>query len=518
MDPPPPPAAPRRPVADIDPTFVPRRAFGTELHQVGDQLLVTKGSRGVPYELNPTGALAWRCFDGSVSLEVLAGELADAARAPVAEVEADLVELARALGGSGLLAGIDPGVPTSQELDLVIDGAVAWLRGTAGAELGQAATDWTTPGPRDPPLDWALVGTLARGHRLSHAVQRALIAPGGPADHRRSPGSTGQPAAGPASELADALAEQLAANAAHARVLVTHLGMAVDALTAAHVRVLAFKGPVLARAQLLEPEDRECRDLDLLVARRDHRRAQAVLAASGYRPLPPGRGATATPGRPHEVDLTDATGSVVIDLHRGLAPRSFRTAVPFGELWSRRGWVELAGAGVAAPSVEDMILLACIQVAKDAWERRLVLSKLVDLAALVERHPEADLDALWRRARGLGQMGIVQFSLTLTDQVLGPLPGLPYATRPDRRETWGRVVEARRDLAVGGSPRGGQRRARFHADLRERRRDRIGPQLRWMVVPTEDDFQRFPLPRQLRAVHYGLRPLRLARAARRDRP
>jgi hypothetical protein len=474
---------------------VPRRANGAEIHEVDGQILLTKGPNGAPHRLNPTGALLWRCFDGSASLATIAEDLAAVVDLPVATLQDDVVALARELGASGLLARVDAGVPARSELDLIISCCRAGLAEIVGS------------GPRevvvDPRVDWAVVERLARGHRLCGQVQSVLAPP---------------------DEVARRLEADLVANAAHTRLLSRHLGDVVENLSDAHIRALPFKGPVLARTIFGAVDARQYRDLDVLVARRDFARAVRVLGSHRYRPRPrpeAGRheaaGVRSRPMRAHEIDLTHDTEPVVVDLHRGLAPRIFRAGLPFDAMWERRISVDLAGRSVPGLCAEDSLTVLGIQVAKDAWERRLVLSKLVDVAWSVAGQPELDLDLVMARARARGCAGLVRFSLALATEVLGPLPGPALALPDPPLPLAVRVTEARRDLVVGGSPRGGLRRARFHGDLRERRRDQVGPFVRWYVVPTDDDLARIHLPERLHPLHYLLRPLHLTVEAARSR-
>jgi hypothetical protein len=459
------------------------------VHEVDGQTLLVKGPRGVPHRLNTAGAALWRCFDGKATLAVIADDLAAVLGVPVDTVRVDVVDLARQLGAAGLLSGVDSAVPSSPELDLIHTAARRSLDLTGGEPApGSAAPDG---------LDWDLLEALALGHRLAGPTLDLLA---------------GQDAA-PAALLAG-LAARREADVAHATALAAHLIDVVDLLAAHGVDALAFKGPVLAVTVFGDLHARAFRDLDLLVAPGQYRRAHDVLVAHGHvDPDPPRRGRSL---RSHEVALTARRGTVEIevDLHRALAPRGFHCQVPFRDLWARRITVELPAGAVPGPSLDDTLWLASLQLAKDAWERRLVLSKVVDLAAIVTGRPGPDIDGVAHRGENRGQEQILAFALDLTDEVLGPFPSASHVWHPrPTAATRVRVTEARRDLAVGGSPRGGLRRARFHADLRERQRDRAGPYVRWFVTPTDEDLDRVALPARLNGLHWILRPARLSAEA-----
>jgi peroxiredoxin len=96
--------------SDIDRFFVPRPRADIALVEVeGEAVIAATASddgRLLTHWLNPIGTIVWQCFDGAVSLDELIAELAGAFGADSDVVADDVVELARALGRSGLLEGV----------------------------------------------------------------------------------------------------------------------------------------------------------------------------------------------------------------------------------------------------------------------------------------------------------------------------------------------------------------------------------------------------------------------------
>lgn len=90
----------------IDESFVPTRGEGILATDAGDETVLYHQGSGGLHRLNPTGALIWRCCDGSVALSVLIDELSEAYRADRAAVAAQVVDIVRSFGRMDLLEGV----------------------------------------------------------------------------------------------------------------------------------------------------------------------------------------------------------------------------------------------------------------------------------------------------------------------------------------------------------------------------------------------------------------------------
>jgi thiol-disulfide isomerase/thioredoxin len=96
--------------AEIDRFFVPRPRADIAFVELDGEAVIaaTAGDDGrlLTHWLNPIGTIVWQCFDGVASLDELIAELASAFGASPDIVANDVVELARALGRSGLLEDV----------------------------------------------------------------------------------------------------------------------------------------------------------------------------------------------------------------------------------------------------------------------------------------------------------------------------------------------------------------------------------------------------------------------------
>lgn len=90
----------------IDGGFTPRgRASVAAVEIDGESVLYDEDS-GAVHVLNATGSMIWACFDGSGTIDEIVADIVDAFGADAAAVRNDVVELARQLGGLGLLEGV----------------------------------------------------------------------------------------------------------------------------------------------------------------------------------------------------------------------------------------------------------------------------------------------------------------------------------------------------------------------------------------------------------------------------
>jgi hypothetical protein len=93
---------------EIEAGFAPYPRDSVVSTRLDDDLLIVDASTGRIHVLNSTAALVWECFDGDVTLDELAADLAEAFHTPLEAVRADTVEMTRELGRLGLLAGVSP--------------------------------------------------------------------------------------------------------------------------------------------------------------------------------------------------------------------------------------------------------------------------------------------------------------------------------------------------------------------------------------------------------------------------
>ena len=341
-------------------------------------------------------------------------------------------------------------------------------------------------------MDWEWLIETARRHRVAPYVRDALRSSDGPA--------------GPRKELERLCHEDALLGGMLTRALVDVVSM----FTENGIRVLAFKGPVAAADIYGAVGSRPFGDIDLLVHRRDIHRAGRVLRGLGYSMTGQYQWETV-----YQRELAE------IDVHRTLSPPPLRVALPFDRLWAGRRTVTIRGAPVPTFSLEHLVIILCVQLAKDAAESRVRLIKVCDLAVVL-RHKPIDWHAIVNEATSIGCLGILSFGLTLTEHLLGARLVDP-ALLQNLTGVWDTTDVADRAAAHLFDPL--PQHVSFASmrsvnnELREHRRDRLygrmypGPSVRallhFTVIPNEKDRAMVSLPPALDPLYYVLRPLRL---------
>lgn len=290
---------------------------------------------------------------------------------------------------------------------------------------------------------------------------------------------------------------------ARSMLLAAELARVTRCLRRADIKVIAYKGPALAKTLFGDTAKRHFNDLDLLIAETDRSRATDVLLAQGY--------------QSHlelswEHSFVRADSGTMVDLHWALVPDAFHLSLPFGALWQRRRTVTIAGLSVATFGEEDTLIVQCINAAKDDWSS---LGQIHEIGLMINT---CDLD--WQDISActgtLGCKRIVMLGVALSAHLFGaPLP-------PEVRERFDgdkSQQQLRDDIAARLlQPPGAGAKVllldRLRARSRERFRERL-PHYRRMLShalrPNEKDHEFLPLPRCLFPAYFVLRPIRLIR-------
>jgi hypothetical protein len=254
---------------------------------------------------------------------------------------------------------------------------------------------------------------------------------------------------------------------------------------AAGIPTIPFKGPVLAASAYGNLVLRQFSDLDLLVPKHDGLRARALLLAHRYRLLR---------GYGWEASFVDETKRVCVDLHDHIVPPYIPLPLDFAHLWAHREPVSLASTLVPTLSIEHTLLVLCVQAAKDAWDSRLTLAKICDIAALLRVHPQMDWTRVRQEASRVRGQRLLVFGLCLASvlldtalpQEVGPaIAGHPPVHALVVRTVQSLFCEAGHRYPVPRTLSRLAHRFRFHGAVRECRRDKWLPFLYYpLSLPT----------------------------------
>jgi hypothetical protein len=362
-------------------------------------------------------------------------------------------------------------------------------------------------------LDWTHFVALAQRHAVLPLVWRSL---GGAADES-------VPRA-----VRDHLRAASTGVALRNRAMAAELVDLLEALDRHGIRAIAYKGPLLAAAIYGDLAIRPCGDLDLLVRRHDAEAAVQVLSERGFELVPPfrdpGQVAFVTSLRGHrfsrflharsEHHFLRPRGQLLVDLHLRLADTFIRFDLDADVLLGRTETFVLGGHRLRSLQPEDLLLVLCLNAAKDGWSQ---LLRLCDIAELLRAAPDLDWQLVRTRAQSLGVVRLLRISLNLAAELVGAPPASPFleGLPPDR--TVNRLTVALRQRLLTDAPPPAREvdldYARCMARIRERRRDRAWLFVDLMFSPGVADWRLVQLPARWWPAYCVVRLLRLAATA-----
>jgi hypothetical protein len=283
-----------------------------------------------------------------------------------------------------------------------------------------------------------------------------------------------------------------------------------EALGGRGIRMAAYKGPALAMRAYGDVGLRSYADLDLLVAPDDVPAAAAVLEAEGYLPLhrfPPAAEALFRRVDGDYPFRHPATGEVV-ELHARVSSLRFGADLATPALLGRARPVRLGGGAVPALADDDLFLALALHGSKHRWARLEWLAAAAALAVRAGLSPERMVE---RGAAVGGRRTVLLALLLFRDALELALP--PRVERALAREPGlaPLAAEARGIWFAAAAPdEPTEANLRFNLRLRDGPAERARFALRWLLVPSPEDWAWVRLPAPLAPLYRLVRPLRLA--------
>jgi hypothetical protein len=285
------------------------------------------------------------------------------------------------------------------------------------------------------------------------------------------------------------------------------------------IRALPFKGPTLAWAAYGNLSLRHFYDLDILLAKHDILNAKDALVSQGYHgKLPPDAGDEAAYVKSHhDYKFVRADESVVVEIQWGITQWSLAFPLDFEDLWKHRQKVSLAGAEVASPPLDELLLVLCVHGTKHHWSQ---LKWVCDIAEFVRTYSEKiDWKCFLARARMRGGERMVLLGLSLAQDLLGAQYPKEVGERLKENHNVKYLVREVSGKLFGsrfGSERLRDETPFFYWNVMDRWKDKLAILRKYlpgyffrMVIPNSKDQQFLQLPRYLGGLYYALRPVRL---------
>jgi hypothetical protein len=344
------------------------------------------------------------------------------------------------------------------------------------------------------PLNWDLVFDLAAWHGLMPVLAQNLAL--SCADQLPD-------------EIAGEFAARLTANVQRSLLAVGEIARVNERLKSAGIRSAPFKGPAQAAQLYGEPFLREFHDLDVLITPEDSDAADAILRTLGYVPsvnvAPEHRSLYMRSECDRE--YVHQVNGIHLELHWAITPPYFGVWLPAAELIERATPIHFRGVTVDTLSPEDLLLVLCVNGAKEVWEK---LEWSAAVTVLLGR--ELDWSYLDRAVQRTAARRMLLIGLGLARDIFAaPVP----KARLEQLETDRTASLLLREAKAWLFARHFQslkpwQMTRFRLRARERMRDRAKYLLLRAVTPTHQDLGLVSLPRGFHLLYHLVRPSRLA--------
>jgi hypothetical protein len=255
---------------------------------------------------------------------------------------------------------------------------------------------------------------------------------------------------------------------------------------------------------------REFHDLDLLVHPEDVARAKDVLMSEGYALWSPVVGNKAEDllfSKERQLCFTNNAHGTAVDLHWGLMHAMFSFQLDVNQVFDAARMERYDEAEFLSLSPEHTLVYLCAHGTKQCWSS---LSQLCDVAMHIQSKEKMDWNRCFEWAEAGGCSLLLKHTLLLCERVLGV--DLPW---PVRQSCWQDETAlalsktAENFLCLEGERRPGYLRAlKYHLAFAATWRSRGRLVVTRIFAPTEPDWHRVRLPRNLFGLYYFLRPLR----------
>jgi Uncharacterised nucleotidyltransferase len=280
------------------------------------------------------------------------------------------------------------------------------------------------------------------------------------------------------------------------------------------IEAVPYKGPAMALRLYGHAALRQFCDLDILVRESDVWKASRLIESRGFRPefrISPQQRARVVRNDYVRLFHRDA-GRTLVELHWGIAPRSFAVRFDADIVWQRLEPMSLMGAAVFMPCAEELLLMLCVHGSRHGWDR---LEGVASINALLRREPDLDWERVWCRAGEMHCRRMLVFGLLLAHRIFAtPLPPQTAAMGRSRRllaMTSNVVREFTRDPVSSQSV---PKRVRFQLRLKDSRTDQILHCLRLVSTTTAVDWPTTGVLRSASFTYPVFRAIRLARKYR----
>lgn len=352
-------------------------------------------------------------------------------------------------------------------------------------------------GPADlgPDAQWTAIERFAEFHGVRPALFKALAA---------------LPAAAAPAALQQRLAEFQRLHRFRVMQTTGQIVALAQALAAADITALFFKGATLGEQIYGGAQYREFNDVDVLVAPCQRRRAEQVIEACGYVPVIADlafRHAFFDYFRQH--NFRHQPSATTLDFHWGFVGTGPFPVTPAAALASP-DQIEQAGTPIHVPTPQVQALILAGHGHKEGWA---AFGWVLDFATFAARNPALRWDQAARTAAAQGCLEPLLGAVLLVQRAFGAVIDQPLLSSALRRAHLVRAAEAVALSAATLSERQLANDLMGGFNLCETPRQRGAMALSLLTTPTIGDYEAMPLPARWWGLYRLSRPVRLALVA-----
>jgi hypothetical protein len=307
------------------------------------------------------------------------------------------------------------------------------------------------------------------------------------------------------------LRERSKENAARNLILSHELYKILELFKGHNIRAIPYKGPILAAAVYGNIALRQFKDLDILIRSKDVPQASEVLNLNGYHKVLELTSSQELAFLKIGCERTFANkeGQILIDLHWDFVPRYFSLRLDLEGFWKRLEPISPMGIEVRSFAPEDLLLILCLNAAKEFWKRLILLC---DIAEVIRAYPNINWPVVIDRGSKMGLGRVLNITLLLAHEMLGSAIPKEISAKITEDSELRRLV-----LRIGAELLGDKVKPRsikdslMPAKILGSRPGRIKFYLRLGLTPTIEDWTFISLPSPFFFLYYLTRPLRLSK-------
>ncbi len=306
----------------------------------------------------------------------------------------------------------------------------------------------------------------------------------------------------------EALRQQDKANSHRALWLTLELLNIHRHLQTRGMKVLPYKGPVLAERLYGNVAVRQFSDLDLLIRSADLPAIKEALAELGYEP---GLRLEKAAERDYlksgyEYTFDGARGRNLLEIKWQILPRFYSIGFDVNEFFQRASVVTIEGQRMRTLCDQDLMLVLCVHAAKHVWKQISWICEIVHLARSHTLH----WAALKVEAERLGIARIVAVTFLLAHKLLGA--ALPAELEIEKDAGAEALAQRIVPLIVAEEEFNPESMAYFRLmmALRERKQDQFSFWWRLLFTPGAEEWSAVRLPGPLFPLYRLVRIFRLA--------